>query len=76
MSRGFHFWHSQPLERVTPPWLANPHPPAMTPQANRARHLSHRFINGRIKGRRDGSKIMIQRLNKESGHQEKVLLST
>ena len=27
-------------------------------------------------GGRDGSKIMIQRLNKESGHQEKVLIST
>ena len=76
MSRGFHFWHSQLLDRVTPPWLANPHPPAMSPQANGARHLSHRFISGRIKGRRDGSKIMIQRLNKESGRQEKVLLST
>ena len=24
MSRGFHFWHSQPLYRVMPPWLANP----------------------------------------------------
>ena len=22
MSRGFHLWHSQLLDRVTPPWLA------------------------------------------------------
>ena len=26
MSKGFHFWHSQPLYRVMPPWLANPRP--------------------------------------------------
>ena len=34
MSRGFHLWHGQPLDRVTPPWLANPRPPAMSPHAN------------------------------------------
>ena len=33
MSRGFHLWHGQPLDRVTPPWLANPRPPAMSPHA-------------------------------------------
>ena len=31
MSRGFHLWHSQPLDSVTPPWLANLRPPAMSP---------------------------------------------
>ena len=37
MSRGFHLWHSQPLGRVTLPWLANPRPPAMSPHANGTR---------------------------------------
>ena len=41
MSSGFHLWHGQPLDRVTPPWLANPSPPAMSPHANGTRHLSH-----------------------------------
>ena len=50
MSRGFHLWHSQPLDRVTPPWLANPRPPAMSPHANGTRHPSHWFNSGRIKG--------------------------
>ena len=27
MSRGFHFWQSQPLDRVTPSWLVNPRLP-------------------------------------------------
>ena len=31
MSRGFHLWHSQPLDRVMPPWLANPCLPARAP---------------------------------------------
>ena len=76
MSRGFHVWHSRPLDRVTPPWLANACPPAMSPYANGARHLS--LINQwKNKGAgRDGGKRMIQRLNKESGHQENVVLST
>ena len=26
-------WHGQPLDRVTPPWLANQRPPAMSPHA-------------------------------------------
>ena len=39
MSGGFHFWHSQPLDRVTPPWLENPHPPAMShPRRPRGSH--------------------------------------
>ena len=41
MSRGFHLWHSQPLDRVTPPWLANPCPPVMSPHANGTRNPSH-----------------------------------
>ena len=41
MSRGFYPWHSQPLDRVSPPWLANPCPPAMSTHANGTRHLSH-----------------------------------
>ena len=46
MSRGFHFWHSQPLDWLTTPWLVNLHLPAMNPHANRTRHLSHWFIGG------------------------------
>ena len=56
MSKGFHLWHSQPQDRVTPPWLANPRPPAMSPHANRTRHLSHWFNSGGIKGGTDGGK--------------------
>ena len=33
MSRGFHFWQSQPLDRVTPSWLVNPRLPTLSPQA-------------------------------------------
>ena len=74
---GFLLWYSQSLERVTPPWLANPRPPAMSPHANGTRHLSHWSISGKIKeGGRDGRKRMIQRLNEESGRQENVVLST
>ena len=69
-------WHSQPLDRVAPPWLANPHPPAMSPHANGTRHLSHWFNSGRIKGGRDGGKRMIPRLNEENGRQENTVLST
>ena len=76
MSKGFHLWHSQPQHRVTPPWLANPHPPAMSPHANRTRYLSHWFNSGRIKGGRDGGKRMIQRLNEENGRHENTVLST
>ena len=76
MSRGFHLWHSQPLDRVTPPWLANPRPPAMSPHANGTRHPSHWFNSGRIKGGRDGGKRMIQRLNEENGRHENTVLST
>ena len=76
ISRGFHLWHSQPLDRVMPPWLANPCPPAMSPHANGTRHLSHWFNSGRIKGGRDGGKRMIQRLNEENGRQENDVRST
>ena len=69
MSRGFHLWDSQPLDGVSPPWLANPRPQAM-----RTRHLSHRFISERIK--RDGGKRMFHRLNEESGRPENAVLST
>ena len=76
MSRGFHLWHGQPLDRVTPPWLENPRPPAMSPHANGTRHPSHWFNSGRIKGGRDGGKRMIQRLNEENGRHENTVLST
>jgi len=76
MSRGFHFWRSQPLDRVTPPWLANPRPPAMSPHTNGTRYMSYCFISGKIKGGRDGGKRIIQRLNEESGRQENAVLST
>ena len=76
MSRGFHLWHSQPLDRVTPPWLANPRPPAISPHANGTRHPSHWFNSGRIKGGRDGGKRMIERLNEENGRRENTVLST
>ena len=76
MSRGFHLWHSQPLDRVTPPWLANPCPPAMSPHANGTRHPSHWFNSGRIKGGRDKGKRMIQRLNEENGRHKNTVLST
>ena len=62
-SRDLHLCHSQPLNRVMPPWLENPRPPAMSPHANGTRYLSHWFISGRMKGGRDGGKRMIQRLN-------------
>ena len=71
-----YLWHSQPLDRVTPPWLANPRPPAMSPHAKGTRHLSHWFNSGRIKGGRGGSKRMIQRLNEENGRCENTVLST
>ena len=62
MSRGYHLWHSQPLDRVTSPWLANPRPPTMSPHANGAwRH---------------GGKRMIKRLNEENGSHENTVLST
>ena len=76
MSRGFDLWHSQPLDRVKPPWLANPCPPAMSPHANGTSHLSHWFKSERIKGGRDGGKRMIQRLNEENGCQGNTVLST
>ena len=62
MSRGYHLWHSQPLDRVTSPWLANPRPPTMSPHANGAR--------------RHGGKRMIKRLNEENGSHENTVLST
>ena len=69
--RGFHFWHRQPLDRVTSPWLANPSPPAMSPQTNGTRHQAPVTLiyHWKSKGGRDGGKRMIQRLNEESGHQ-------
>ena len=50
MSRGFHLWHGQCLDRVTPPWLANPHPPAMSPHANGTSAPVTLINSGRIKG--------------------------
>ena len=31
MSGGFHLRHNQPLDSVTPPWLANPRPASHEP---------------------------------------------
>ena len=77
MSRGFHFLRRQALERVTPPWLVNLRPPAVSPHADGTRHLSHWFINEKKNNRGVGwgvggmgEKRMIQRLNEESGHHE------
>ena len=39
---------SQPLDRILPPWLANPHNPAVSPHS---RHLSHWWNSGRKKHR-------------------------
>ena len=76
MSRGFHFWHSQPLDRVTTPWLANPRPPAMSPHANGAKAPVTLIYQWKNKAGRDGGKRMIQRLNEQSGRQENAVLST
>ena len=56
MSRGFHLWHSQPLDRVTPLWLANPRPPAMSPprQAEGASELNAKL---REKGLMAGKRL-------------------
>ena len=53
------------------PALSSREPPRQSSQAPVT--LIYQWKN---KGGRDGSKIMIQRLNKGSGRQEKVLLST
>ena len=50
MTTGFHFWQSQPIDRVIPPWLVNLCLPTMSPHTNGTRHLSHWFIGGKIKG--------------------------
>ena len=76
MSRGFHLWHGQPLDRVTPPWLANPRPPATSPHANGTSAPVTQINSGRIKEGRDEGKRMIQRLNEENGRQENTVLST
>jgi len=69
MSRDFHFLQSQPLERVTPPWLVKPRLPAMSSHANGTRHLSHCFISEK-KGGKGWGKRMIRRLNQEFGRHE------
>ena len=76
ISRGFHFWQRQHLDRVRPPWLANPRPPAMSPHTNGTRHQSHWFISGKKRGSRYGGKRMIQRLNEEEWLQGNAVLST
>ena len=50
MSRAFHFWHSQPLDRGTLPWLANPRPPAMSPPTP-----SRRDLRAERQARREGA---------------------
>ena len=76
MSRGFHLWRGQRLDRVTPPWLANPRPPAMSPHANGTSAPVTQINSGRIKEGRDEGKRMIQRLNEENGRQKNTVLST
>ena len=77
MSRGFHLWHVKPLDRVTPPRLANPCPPAMSPHTDGTKHLSRWLNSGRIRGgERDGGERMIQRLNEEKGRYGNTVLST
>ena len=70
MSRGFHFWQSQPLDKVTPPWLVHLCLPAMSPHTNWNSDPWHWFIRGKIKGGKGGGKCTIQRLNKASSCQE------
>ena len=71
MSRGFHFLQSQPLDRVTPPWLVKPAPSSHEPvhQRNQAPvTLIYQWKKLRRGG--GGGKRMIQRLNEESGPEE------
>ena len=50
MSRGFHFWQSQPLDKVTSPWLVHLCLPAMSLHTNWNRALWHWFISEKMKG--------------------------
>ena len=50
MSRGFHFWHSQPLDRVTPLWLANHGPPFQAPVILKHDESVEGDIEGRVAG--------------------------
>ena len=70
MSRGFHFLQSQPLDRVTPPWLVKPAPSSHEPvhQRNQAPvTLIYQWKKIKEGWGRDRGKRMIQRLNEESG---------
>ena len=77
MSRGYHLWHNQPLDRVTLPRLANP------PSCNESPRqwnqepvtLIYQWKNNGGGGG-GGGKRMIQRLNEETGRQENAVLST
>ena len=69
--RGFHFLQSQPLDRITPPWLVNPRLPAVCPPPTEPGTCHTDLSVEKRKGwGRDGGKRLIQRLNEESGRQE------
>ena len=76
MFRGFHFWHSQPLDKVTPPIAGKPAPSSHEPPLQWSQEPVTLIYQGKNKWGRDGGKRMIQRLNEESGRQENVVLST
>ena len=76
MSRGFPLWHSQLLDRVLPPWLAKLVLSSHEPLSQWNQAPVTLIFQWKNKGERDGGKIMIQRLNKESVHQENTVLST
>jgi len=75
VSRDFPFWHSRPLDRVVPPWLANLCLPAPQPMEPGTCHTDL-SVGNMVGGARDGCKRMIQRLDEENGHQENTVLST
>ena len=76
MFRGFHFWHSQPLDKVTPPMAGKPAPSSHEPPCQWSQAPVILIYQWKNKWGRDGGKRMIQRLNEESGRQENVVLST
>ena len=50
-SRGFYFWHNQPLHRVMPSWLVNPCLSVISPHAINTRQPSHWLrISGKVTG--------------------------
>ena len=74
--RGFHFWHSQPLDKVMPSMAGKPAPSSHEPPCQWSQAPVTLIYQWKNKWGRDGGKRMIQRLNEESGRQENVVLST